>query len=114
VQKIKVAIPTEGEKGLGDVVSEVFGRSRTFTIVDLEEETISDVHVVENPTVSYKHGAGPIVVKMLVDMEVNVVMSREFGPGALTLLEQHNVKTVKVKSGVLVSEVINKDLKKLL
>ena len=43
---------------------------------------------------------------MLVDMGINTVMAREFGPGASALLEQHNVKRVTVKSGVKVAEAI--------
>jgi predicted Fe-Mo cluster-binding NifX family protein len=36
VKKVRIAFPTEGEKGLDDTVSKVFGRANTFTIVDLE------------------------------------------------------------------------------
>lgn len=111
MQKIKMAVPTGGDKGVEDVVSEVFGRAKTFTIVEISEGSVGGVQVVENPAVSYKHGAGPIVVKMLVDMGVNVVAAREFGPGASALLEQHNVKKVTVKPGIKVSEAIEKVLK---
>ena len=101
-----MAIATEGDKGVEDVVSEVFGRAKTFTIVKVSEGSIEDVKVIENPAVTYKHGAGPIVVKTLVDMDVTLVMAREFGPGASALMEQHNVKRVTVKSGVKVAEAI--------
>lgn len=111
MQKIKLAAPTEGDRGVEDVISEVFGRAKTFTIVKISEGSIGDVKVVENPAVSYKHGAGPIVVKMLVDMGVNMVAAREFGPGASALLEQHNIKMIKVKAGISVSEVIKNALK---
>lgn len=88
------------------MISEVFGRAKTFTIVEISEGSIDDIKVVENPANSYKHGAGPIVAKMLIDMGVTLVMAREFGPGASALLEQHNVKRVTVKSGVKVAEAI--------
>ncbi|MBS7633281.1 NifB/NifX family molybdenum-iron cluster-binding protein [Candidatus Bathyarchaeota archaeon] len=67
---MRIAVPTKGDKGIEDVVSDVFGRSGTFTIIDVSNGLIRDVKVVKNPAASYKYGAGPIVVKMLADMGV--------------------------------------------
>ncbi|MCK4884841.1 NifB/NifX family molybdenum-iron cluster-binding protein [Candidatus Bathyarchaeota archaeon] len=38
--------------GLGGVVSNVFGRAKTFTIVDAEDENITDVRILENSAAS--------------------------------------------------------------
>jgi predicted Fe-Mo cluster-binding NifX family protein len=111
--KLRIAIPTKGQGGLEDVVSNVFGRAGTFTIVDVEEGAIKNVKVRENPAVSYKHGAGPIVVKMLVDSGVNMVLSAELGPGASALLEQHNVAHIAVKPGTSAKESVRKALDKI-
>jgi len=108
VKEIKVAVPTKGDGGLDDVTSNVFGRAKTFTIIDMEGETVKKVEVIQNPAVSYKHGAGPIVVKLLVDSGVNMVLSRELGPGSSALLKQHNVTIITVKPGITVSEAIKK------
>lgn len=114
MQGIKLAVATVGDKGVEDVVSEVFGRARTFTIIEVTaERSISRVEVMKNPAITYKHGAGPIVVKMLVDKGVTVVAAREFGPGAEALLEQHNVKRLKIKPGSTVNQVVNKVLNSL-
>lgn len=102
----RAAIPTKGKGGLEDVVSEVFGRANTFTVVDMEDGVIKNVKVLKNPAVSYQHGAGPIVVKMLIDSGVNMVLSGELGPGASALLEQHNITMIAVKPGITVSEAI--------
>ena len=102
----RVAIPTKGKGGLEDVVSEVFGRANTFTVVDMEDDVIKNVKVLKNPAVSYQHGAGPIVVKMLIDSGVNVVLSGELGPGASALLEQRNIMMIAVKPGIPVPETI--------
>ena len=110
-QKNQLAVPTEGDKGMKDVVSDVFGRAKTFTVVEISDGSVGSVQVVENPAVSYKHGAGPIVVKTLVDMGVTVVAAGEFGPGASALLEQHNLKIVTVKRGIKVADVIEDILK---
>ena len=108
--KLRIAVATKGQEGVKDIVSEVFGRANTFTLVDVEEGAIKNVKVLENPAVSYKHGAGPIVVKMLVDLDVNLVIAHEFGPGASTLLEQHKIEKVSTKPGTTVTEAIRKTL----
>lgn len=110
LRKLRIAIPTKGKGGLEDVVSDVFGRANTFTIVDVEEGAIKNVKVLENPAASYQHGVGPIVVKMLVDSNVNLVIAPEFGPGASMLLEQHNIEKVSMKAGTIVSEAVRKTL----
>ena len=111
LQKIKLAIPTEGSDGLEDTVSEVFGRAKTFTIVKIRNNSINSLKIMDNPAVSYKHGAGPIVVKTLVDMGVTVVAAREFGPGASALLGHHNVKRFTVKPGIKVTEAVQNIIK---
>jgi len=106
VRKLRIAIPTKGRGGLGDVVSDVFGRANTFTVVDIEEGVIKNVKVLSNPAVSYQHGAGPIVVKRLIDERVNMTVAAEFGPGVSTLLDQHNVARIRVQAGTNVSESV--------
>jgi len=106
VKKVRIAFPTEGEKGLDDTVSRVFGRANTFTIVDLEGKKIKNVRILKNSALSYKSGVGPVVVKMLADSKVDVVVAGEIGPGATTLLEQYKIKKIKVEPGIKVVEAI--------
>jgi len=113
MKKFRIAVATKGREGLKDVVSEVFGRANAFTIIDAEEGKIKGVKILENPAISYKYGAGPIVVKMLIDTGVNMVLATELGPGASALLEQHDVATIAVKPGTSVKESIRKALKKV-
>jgi len=104
-EKLRVAVATEGERGLEDTVSDVFGRANTFTIIDLDEE-VKNITVLQNKVKSYKHGAGPLVVKTLADSEVNVVIAKEFGPGVSSLLDQYDIATFTVKHGISVKEAL--------
>ena len=113
MKKSRIAVATKGHEGLEDVVSEVFGRANAFTIIDAEEGEIKGVKILENPAISYKYGAGPIVVKMLIDAGVNMVLATELGPGASALLEQHDVATIAVKPGTSVKKSVRKALKKV-
>jgi predicted Fe-Mo cluster-binding NifX family protein len=108
--KLRIAVATNEKNGLGDTVSNVFGRAKTFTIVDTEDEKITGVTILENSAASYHHGAGPIAVKMLVDEGVEVVLANELGIGASELLKQHNITVIPVKPGTNVAEAIKKAL----
>jgi len=109
--KHRIAVATDGKDGLEDVVSNVFGRAITFTIVDTEDEKIIGVSVLENPALSYHHGAGPIAIKMLIDAGVEVVLANELGVGASDILKQHNIIYIQAKPGTNVGEAIKKALR---
>jgi predicted Fe-Mo cluster-binding NifX family protein len=108
LEKLRIAVATNGKDGLEDVVSNVFGRAKTFTIVDADDDNITDVRVLENSAVSYHHGAGPIAVKMLIDEGVKVVLANELGLGASELLKQHNLEVIQVKPGTNVENATKK------
>ena len=50
---VRVAVPTKEDGGLEDVVSDVFGKTNTFTVVDMEDAVANNVKVLKNPAVSY-------------------------------------------------------------
>jgi predicted Fe-Mo cluster-binding NifX family protein len=109
--KRRIAVSTDGKNGLEDAVSNVFGRAKTFTIVDADDEKIISVSVLENPALSYAHGAGPIAIKTLIDDGVEVVIANELGVGASEILEQHNIIYIQAKLGTNVKEAIKNALR---
>jgi predicted Fe-Mo cluster-binding NifX family protein len=112
MKKLRIAVPTKTQAGLEDVVSEVFGKAKTFTIVDIEDGEVKNVQVVDNPAASYEYGSGPVAVKTLADLKVNWVMAAEFGPGASGLLEHHNIQKLSVKPNTKVADFIKENLAK--
>ena len=113
MKKFRIAVPTEEHDGLEDKISEVLGKAKTFTILDVEGDEVRNVRVVDNPASSYEYGSGPITVKMLKDLNVNFVLASEFGPGVSTLLEEHEIKMVSAKPGTKVSDAVKEALPKL-
>lgn len=105
---MRIAVPTEKHEGLEDVVSEVFGRAKTFTIVDFEDGEARNVQVIDNPAASYEYGAGPVAVKTLADNEVNLVLAGQLGPGASNLLKHYEIKHLEVVSNKKVIDSIKK------
>ena len=104
--KYKIAVATNGHGGLEDVVSNTFGRAKTFTIVDIVDEKIKGVIVLENSSASIDRGAGPIVAKMLADKGVNLVLAYVLGLGAAGLLKQNNIKHIPIKPNMKVGEAV--------
>ena len=93
---------------MDDAVANVFGRAKTFTIVEVDDEKIISVKVLKNPAISYSHGAGPIAIKTLIDDGVEMVIADELGIGASEILENHNIKYVSAKPGTNVEKAVNK------
>jgi predicted Fe-Mo cluster-binding NifX family protein len=112
-KKLRIAVATNGKKGLEDNVSDVFGRSETFTIIDVEDRTKKVSKIVENPALSYEHGAGPIAVKELVDAKVDLVIAPQLGHGAASILEHHGVTMILAKAGKKVVEAVEDALKEV-
>ena len=110
-KKYRIAVATNGEKGLKDNVSDVFGRANTFTIVDVENGEKKVSKIVKNPALSYDHGAGPIAVKELVDSKVDLVICPQLGHGASSILEHHGLTIILAKAGTKVAEAAEDALK---
>lgn len=109
--KLKVAVATQGSDGLKDSVSDVFGRARTFTIVEIEGGRIKAAKVINNPATSLEHGVGPIVTEKLAEEKVDVVIAGEFGPGVSTFLRAKNIRMLKTKAGTNVRRAVEALLK---
>lgn len=111
--KRRIAIPTKNHEELEDLVSEVFGKAKTFTIVDVEDGKVKNVQVMDNPASSYDHGSGPVAVKTLADKGVDWVLAGQLGPGASNILEHHNIGHITVEFKTKVSDVLQEFLSKL-
>lgn len=113
MKRLRIAVPTKKHAGLEDSVSKVFGRAKTFTVVDVEDGKVKNVQVIDNPAASYDHGAGPVVVKTLADMEVDLVLTGQLGPGASNLLDHYKIRQLSVKFTAKVEDCLQVALSKL-
>lgn len=112
MSKTRIAVATNARRGLEDSVSEVFGKAKTFTIIDIENGEVKDLQVVDNPAASYRYGSGPIASKTLADLKVNLVIAAQFGPGASGLLEHHNIERISVRRSRKVADCVREALSK--
>jgi predicted Fe-Mo cluster-binding NifX family protein len=110
--KLKIAVPTKAYAGLEDIVSEVFGKAKTFTIVDVQNGQVGKLRIIDNPAASYDYGSGPVAAKTLADLRVDFAMATELGPGASGLLKHHGIQEISVKSGTRVADAIRENFGK--
>jgi len=111
MKTLKLVVPTKGDRGMRDVVSDVFSRAVYFTIIDVVDGEIKEVTVEENTASGLKQGTGPIVAKTLRDKGVDIVVAGELGPGARTLLEMGGIGMIQVNPGIKVSVAVKKALR---
>ena len=107
---MKICIPTEGNKGLENIVGEHFGRVPTYTIIELETENVKVV-----PNTSHHMGGQGQPPEIMAKEGVNVRICKGLGRRAIMLFEQLGIEvyigaTGKVKDAI--EQYKNGELKK--
>lgn len=104
--RLKVAVASQGQGGLDDVVSPMFGRCPTFTIVDIENGGIKGVNVVPNQAASAMRGAGIAAVQTLASLGVNAILAGRFGPNAYAACNQSGIQMVEAQPGTRIRDAV--------
>ncbi len=81
-----------------------FGRSSWFCVYDTTEKT---THFIENSNKNANGGAGTKTAEMVAEMEVDSVISGDFGPKAKSMLE-------KLKIQMIIIDGKNKSIKEII
>ncbi|ACJ16409.1 iron-molybdenum cofactor-binding protein [Thermococcus onnurineus NA1] len=92
--------------GIDDRVNQAFGRTPTFTIVDVENEEIVDVQVVQNPGYSQPRGAGVTAAQFCIDQGAEVVIAGHFGPNSYGVLQTAGIRMVSAPPTMTVREAV--------
>lgn len=98
---MKIAITSTG-KTLNSQVDPRFGRAAYFIIIDTET---MDFNVIENESVAAAGGAGISSAKVVIDSDVNTVLTGNCGPNAERTLTAASVKLYTAVTGTI-SEAI--------
>lgn len=93
---MKIAVST-GKGGLDDMVSPIFGRCQTFTIVEADK-AIKGSSVVPNPAAAAGGGAGIMAAQAVMDKGVDAVITGNCGPNAYGVFSQAGIR-VYIGSG---------------
>ncbi|NJE01441.1 NifB/NifX family molybdenum-iron cluster-binding protein [Thermococcus sp. JdF3] len=92
--------------GLDDRVNPAFGRTPTFTIVDVGNGGITNAHVVQNPGYSQPRGAGVTAAQFCIDQGANVVIAGQFGPNSSGVLQAAGIRMVSAPATMTVREAV--------
>jgi len=97
---MRICIPTMGDRGLEETVSEHFGRAPTFTVVDMEN---NEVKIVQN-TGEHFGGVGN-TPELVAGAGAEIMLCSGLGPRAISALEQWGIEVYVGAIGT-VSEAI--------
>lgn len=100
---MKIAVSTSGG-GLKDIMSPIFGRCPTFTVVTVEGKDIKKADVIPNPGNRAGGGAGVAAAQAVIDSGAEAAITGNCGPNAIAVLSRAGVK-VYLASGT-VEEVV--------
>ncbi len=91
---LKIAIPSEDEKGFEAIVDRHFGRCKYFTIVSFseKEQAVKKVEFIKNPGNEASGGAGSLAAQTIFSNGVNIVIGGDYGPNAMFALKKFNIK----------------------
>ena len=84
-ERIRIAVPTEGDGGIDSPRSAHFGRAGSFTVVDVVDGRMVGGLSVPNPP--HTHGGCGATVRLLADNEVRTVIVVGMGPGPRAAME---------------------------
>jgi predicted Fe-Mo cluster-binding NifX family protein len=83
-----------------------FGRAAWYCLFDEEQ---GKIEFFENDNLNSSHGAGTKAAEKMVELNVQKIISGDFGPKAKDLLEKFNIQMVIIQDDdTTVQKVINK------
>ena len=93
---MKIAIPTNGERGLDEQVGEHFGRVSTYTIMD---DDTGEVETIKNT--SHHMGGQGYPPEILADAGVGVLLCRGLGRRAIQMFTEREIMVYCEASGTV-------------
>ena len=80
---MKIIIPTNGKKGMQDMVAEHFGRCQTYTLLDEKGNLLK---IIDN--ISEHMGGVGLPPELMKKHGADILLCKELGPRALDLCQQ--------------------------
>jgi len=84
---MKIAVPTDGDKGLNELIGQHFGRVKYYTLVDTET---NEVRVI--PNTSHHMGGVGYPPEILADAGVDILLCSGLGKRAVQMFREKKIK----------------------
>jgi predicted Fe-Mo cluster-binding NifX family protein len=102
---MKIAFASEDNQGLKGSLRAHFGRCPYYTIVDIEDNTASNVEVIDNPYFdSHVPGAVPQFIK---EQNAQVMIAGGMGPRALEHFNQFGIEAITTGMQGNLEDILN-------
>ena len=88
---VRIVIPTNGNSGLNENISPIFGRAPYLTYVDVDGD-VKNVFAKQNAGLFARGGAGIASAQEVITNGANVVIAQQIGPNAFDILEEAGIK----------------------
>lgn len=88
---MKIAVSAVDKK-IENQVADVFGRCPYFIISEIKDGKLGEVKAIKNENDNQNSSAGISTAQLIVEKEVNVVITKNIGPRALDVLKQFKVE----------------------
>lgn len=82
-----------------------FGRAEWFCVLD---STTMKSRFIQNEFVDANHGAGTKVAELMIELNVDKIISGDFGPKAKELLEKVNIQMVIIQDSTNIKEIVER------
>ncbi|MCD6484508.1 MAG: dinitrogenase iron-molybdenum cofactor biosynthesis protein [Candidatus Odinarchaeota archaeon] len=104
----RIAFATQGAGGINDIVSPIFGRCPTYTIVEIDNGQIINTKVIQNYAGGAIRGAGIQAAQIIASEGVTTVVAGSFGPNASMALGSMGIRMIPGISGITVKEAVDR------
>lgn len=101
---MKVAVCTDGQD-LKSQVSPIFGRCPYFTLVEIEDDKITETKSLENSAMKQSSGAGTAAVQLIGEEDADCVISGAVGPKAFSALNKWGIDVFRAEPGTVEENV---------
>jgi predicted Fe-Mo cluster-binding NifX family protein len=103
---MRIAFASEDNQGLKGSLSAHFGRCPYYTIVDVEDNTASNVAVIENPYFN-SHAPPGVVPQFIKEQGAQVMIAGGMGPRAIEYFNQFGIETITTGTQENVEKILN-------
>ncbi len=111
---MKIAVSSRSDAGLDSFVDPRFGRCAFYTIIEVDAGKITNVHSLPNTATTKFFVAGVQAIKMLVNIDVNTVITGNLGPKSFYGLRDAEIPVYSATPDILISQALEMFLQKKL
>ncbi|MFX1465505.1 MAG: NifB/NifX family molybdenum-iron cluster-binding protein, partial [Promethearchaeota archaeon] len=103
---MKIVVSSQPPGGLDVLVDPRFGRCASFTICEVEGNSVTNVNVIPNTAAESFSGAGIQAAQLVANSGATIVLTGNVGPNAFTALQQLGIQIFTGVFGVTVQAAI--------